>query len=383
MRIGQFIDTDSRGGAETVVIELSRALAQAGHEPVVLHFGSPHLDRYCRRLGLEQRILPAHGHYKSTRTLPLFARSFARVLRQEGIGALHAHLFGPVTASAIAGRLAGIPTVGTLHDVYSITEKPQRIRLLQLSALLGCRLVTVSRDMRRIYRGIGWFPAAQLQTIYNGVRVPAVEPEEIAAARAELALPPTARVLLSVGRLVELKRHEILIRALAEIPKFHPIYLLCAGDGPRLEALRQVAADRGVADRVKFLGNRDDVPTLLRLADAFALASSTEGLSCSILEAMAAGVPAVVTDVGGNPELVEHGRTGYLVPAGDVQAMSRRLAQLLTCDEALQRMGRASSERARELFSFDAMMSAYLGRYGLAGLRERGNQSGLRTRQSL
>ena len=369
MRIAQFIDTYSRGGAETVVAELSRALAQAGHEPVILHFGNEHLLRFCREHGIAERIVPAHHHYKSTRTLPLFAREFARFLRSEGIDALHAHLFGPVTAGALAGRLAGVRTVGTLHDVYSIAEKPSRIRLLQLAALLGARLVTVSEDMQARYRETGWFSRRQLQTVYNGISLPQPDIAEAAAVRDQLGLPEHARVILSVGRLVELKQHEILIRAVAEIPKYRPIFLLCAGDGPRLDVLRQLAAQLGVSDRVRFLGNRDDVPVLLQLADVFALASSTEGLSCSILEAMAAAVPPVVTDVGGNRELVVDGQSGYLVPAGDVCAMRRRLERLLSDDDELACFGAASAERARTLFSFDAMMRAYLQRYGLASVR--------------
>jgi glycosyltransferase involved in cell wall biosynthesis len=362
VRIGQFIDTYSRGGAETVVAELSQALAAAGHEPVILHVGNEHLDRHCRRLGLAQRIVPALRAYKSTKTLPLFALQFARFLRREGIEALHAHLFGPVTAGALAGRLAGIPTVGTLHDVYSVAEKPQRICLLQLSALLGCRLVTVSQDMRDFHRGQARFAPHQLGTVYNGVRLPDAAP----VSRAELGLPADAFIVLCVGRLVELKRHELLIWAVAEISKIRPIYLLCAGEGPQLGSLQQLAAQLGASEQVRFLGNRDDVPSLLKSADAFALASDTEGLSCSILEAMAAGAPAVATDVGGNRELVRDGETGYLVPRGDAEALRAALQRLADAPEQRREMGRAAAQRARTLFSFDAMTAAYLQLYGLA-----------------
>lgn len=363
MRIAQFIDTFSRGGAETVAVELCRTLAAAGHEPVLLHFGSAHLDACCRRHGIAQRVVPAHSLYKSTRTLPGFAREFSRLLRAEGIAVLHSHLFGPVTAGALAARLAGIRNVGTLHDVYSITDKPRRIRLLQLAALLGSQLVTVSRDMERIYRATGYFPRRRLTTVYNGVADAAPDSATVAALRAELGLPQEARVILCVGRLVSLKRHEILIRALGELPEL-PLYLLCAGEGPRLNALRQLAADQGIADRVRFLGDRDDVPALLRLADVFALASATEGLSCSILEAMAAGVPPLVTDVGGNRELVADGESGLLL-AAEPAAFAAQLARLGTEPEAFARMGLASAERARRLFSFETMSRTYLRHYGV------------------
>lgn len=363
MRVAQFIDTFSRGGAETVAVELSRALAAAGHEPLLLHFGSEHLAASCRRHDIPQRIVPAYRLYKSTRTLPGFAREFARLLRAEGIEALHSHLFGPVTAGALAARLAGVRSVGTLHDVYSITDKPRRIRLLQLAALLGSRLVTVSRDMERLYRATGYFPRRWLATVYNGVEMAEPDPAAAAAARVELGLPQAARVVLCVGRLVPLKRHEILIRALAEIPRPHPMYLVCAGDGPRLGALRELAANRGVADRVRLLGNRDDVPRLLQLADAFALASVTEGLSCSILEAMAAGVPPLVTDVGGNRELVADGESGLLL-AAEPAAFAAQMKRLCAQPEVFARMGRASAERARRMFSFEAMTRAYLRHYG-------------------
>lgn len=368
MRIGQFIDTYSLGGAEMVVAELSLALTAAGHEPVILHVGNEHLDRHCRRFGLQQRIIPALRAYKSTKTLPLFALQFARFLRREGIEALHAHLFGPVTAAAMAGRLAGIPTVGTLHDVYSVAEKPQRIRLLQLSALLGCRLVTVSENMRDFYRSGARFAPQQLDTVYNGVRLPETAP----ITRAELGLPADAFIVLCVGRLVELKRHELLIQAVAEVSRTRPTYLLCAGDGPRREALQQRAAELGMNEQVRFLGNRDDIPNLLRGADVFALASDTEGLSCSILESMAAGIPAVVTDVGGNRELIRDGETGCLVPRGDADALRKALLLLLDKPEQRRQMGRAAKQRARALFSLDAMTAAYSRLYGLPPSTSRG-----------
>src|SRR6185437_190945 len=169
MRIAQFIDTYTHGGAETIVLDLSRALRDAGHAPVVLHFGSAYLESRCREVGIDELTVPRLDLYKSIRTLPRFALELRRVLRDQRIDVLHSHLFGPITAGALAARLAGVEHVGTLHDIHIVAERPARVRLLQAANFLGTRLVAVSDDMIEFYRAHARFTRRGLQCIYNGV----------------------------------------------------------------------------------------------------------------------------------------------------------------------------------------------------------------------
>jgi glycosyltransferase involved in cell wall biosynthesis len=361
VRVAQFIDTDTEGGAETVVLNLCRELRDREIEPVLLHFGSRYLQERARQHGIEQHAVPCRRHYKSFKTLPLFAPRFGRFLRELDVDVLHSHLYGPVTAAAPATLLAGIPHVGTLHDVYVVAERPARIRLLQLAALLGTRLVSVSADMERFYRQRALFGRNALRTIYNGAgSVPA---PTVAGLRGALGLTQADTVIVCVGRLVRLKNHQLLLRAVAGLDSALPSRLLIVGDGPLRGELQRMAAALGLAERVRFLGRRDDVPALLAISDIFALTSETEGLACSVLEAMTAGLPAVVTHVGGNPELVVDGSTGYLVAAGDERGMRERLRALVRDPDLRRRLGRAAQQRVAAVFSTDLMVDGYLRLY--------------------
>lgn len=361
MRVAQFIDTAAEGGAETVVLELCRQLRMRSVDPVLLHFGSPYLSRQARQLGVEQHVLPGHRYYKSTRTLPLFALQLSRLLRAREIDVLHSHLFGPITAAAPACLLAGVPHVGTLHDVYVVDERPARIHLLQLAALLGTRLVCVSEDMEAFYRRRGLFWRQALRTVYNGTSsMPAPQVPDL---RQALGLSDADLLVICVGRLVRLKNHQLLLRAFAGLDTPQPAHLLLVGDGPLRDQLHCLATELDIAERVHFLGRRDDVPALLAASDIFALCSDTEGLSCSILEAMAAGLPVVATRVGGNSELVTDGSTGYLVEPDDVAAVQARLLALALDPARRQRFGRAAQQRIATQFSLDVMLEAYLRQY--------------------
>ncbi len=361
MRVGQFIDTDTHGGAETIVLDLCHALRERSHVPIVLHFGSEYLRARCRELGFEEQTVPRLDLYKSIVTLPRFAVSFRGFLRRQRIDVLHSHLFGPITAAAPAARLAGVGHVGTLHDVYVVAERPIRVRLLQAAALCGTRLVAVSDDMLNFYRARARFDANALRCIYNGVAIPRTH--DAKKFRAELGIDAGDCVVICVGRLVELKRQRDVLSALAATGGRAPITLLVAGGGPLQQELERRAAELGIRDRVHFLGGRNDVPQLLAASDLFVLTSSTEGLSRSVLEAMASGLPAIVTRVGGNPELVVDGDTGFLVDVGDIPALTERLLELTAQPELRHRLGAAARRRAEERFSIDAMTISYLELY--------------------
>jgi len=139
--------------------------------------------------------------------------------------------------------------------------------------------------------------------------------------------------------------------------------LILAGDGDLRPSLEQQARELGVAARVHFLGVRRDVPNLLRAADVFALTSVSEGASITVLEAMASGVPSVVTNVGGNPELVRHELEGLLVPRGDHQAAADALCRLLTDAAFASRLGSNARRRALDTFQLDRTIARYYERY--------------------
>lgn len=357
VRIGQFIDTFGYGGAESVVIDLCRELRDRSADVVLLHFGSEHLVSACERYAIPQLQVPNHRLYKRAVTLPRFALSLRRFLLEQNISVLHSHLLGAVVGAAPAARLAGITHIGTLHDTYSVEAQPRLLGALDISALLGTRLVTVSAAMERFYRDrLRW--AGSLCTIYNGVRASTCERTR-RQLRAHLGISEHELVLASIGRLVPLKRYDLLLYACRELTAEFPLRLLLIGDGPERADLERFAQRLGIADRVQFLGARDDARQLLGAADLYALVSDSEGLSCSILEAMAAGLPLVVTSVGGNPELVRHAYNGLLSSPGDSQALTQNLRVLLSANQVRRDFGSRSAALAADHFSLVACVNRY------------------------
>ena len=337
-----------------------------GFEPVVMHFQHPYLPRMCSERGIECVTVPGYAAFKSTLTLPKFAFGFAKQLRQKRIDLLHSHLFGPITAGSLAARMARIPDLGTLHDIYIVNEKPIRARLLQAAAYGGTHLVTISDQMRSFYTELARFPASKLHAIPNGVeqRVPrSLSEDQLREIRRVEGIAPDELVVICVARLTDLKRHDLLIESIARLPSDIRVKLLIVGEGPEEAAIRALAVQKGLQHRVLFAGLREDVEALLFASDVFVLCSDSEGLSRSILEAMLAGLPIVATDVGGNAELVVEKRTGYLVPRNDAKTIASRLEQLLRDPVLRQRFGAAARTRALSQFSHRGMVDAYAALY--------------------
>jgi glycosyltransferase involved in cell wall biosynthesis len=362
-KVAHFIDSHDPGGAETIVLEICRKIATYGFTPEVYHFGNPWLEEKCREYNIPSLFVPGLRFYKSVITLPLFIPIFVRFLRYQHVDVLHSHLFGPVTGACFATYLAGIPHIGTFHDVYTIEEKTKRVRYIRLSSILGTRLITVSQQMKEYLTKLGKFDNGTLQTIVNGVDSDRFNLTVHRKQYPELQLDPEDIVLICVGRLEQIKGHDVLLKAFRKIkPKDH-VKLLIVGEGPCRQEIEQQINKEGMKNTVRMLGQRDDIPGLLKLSDCFVLSSRSEGLSCSIIEAMAAGLPVVATDVGGNSELVANGINGYLVPPDDPDALSIRLQSVVN-DAALRlKFGQMSLKRVRKHYSLDIMINKYANHY--------------------
>jgi len=169
--------------------------------------------------------------------------------------------------------------------------------------------------------------------------------------------------LISVGRLAAPKDWTTLLSALTSFDPQAFAELVIVGDGPNREQVQDELAARSLGGRVRLLGERDDVSHLLADADVFLLASRSEGLPLSVIEAMAAGLPVVASDVGGLRELVRDGETGTLVPPGDPVALADALRPLLADRELRRRLGMAARERAKALFDLPGFRRAHLELY--------------------
>jgi glycosyltransferase involved in cell wall biosynthesis len=207
--------------------------------------------------------------------------------------------------------------------------------------------------MAEYYAGVTRVPAAELRVVRNGVDL-----ERYAAAARTRNAADRPRLVM-VGRLDPIKRHDLVLAALAALPAQLPWELEIVGDGPEREALGALCARLGLEGRVKLLGLRDDVPALLANADVFLLVSDSEGMSLSLIEGVASGLPVIATDVGNNAELVRPGWNGFVIPPGDREALGGSLQALLR-DEALRR---TFGENSRTLSSSALDLRTTLSRY--------------------
>ena len=275
----------------------------------------------------------------------------------------------------LPARLAGVrSSVHSEHgwDVDNLDGRRWKPRLLRrLHAPLVDEYITVSKDLQRfLTERIGIAPNRVTQ-IYNGVDVERFVPAPV---RSAVALPVgfegDGRVRIgSVGRIQPIKDHATLLRAMASLVERRPglrsvARLVLVGDGPLREAISAQARTLGIADIVWLPGATNRVPDMLRAFDVFVLPSLNEGISNTMLEAMASGLPVLATAVGGNLELVDDGLTGWLFPAQDSRALAKLLERYLDDPELRRRHGAAAREAAESRFSLAAMIANYGAVYG-------------------
>jgi len=263
----------------------------------------------------------------------------------------------------IGARLAGVPVV--IHGEHGRgasdpdgTNKFQR-RVRRLLNPLVTEFVTVSRDLAQWLAADVGIPSAKVTHIYNGVDTDTFSPGDRHEARKALGLPEARIVIGTVGRLDPVKDHRGLIEAFGRLAQRHDARLLIVGDGPCRAELEQLIIELALSSRVHLLGERDDIPQVLRALDIFTLPSLGEGISNAILEAMATGLPVVATRVGGNPELVQDGVTGFLVARRSADALAAALLRYVEDSLLVRRHGDAGRMRVLDTFSLSRMFAAY------------------------
>jgi glycosyltransferase involved in cell wall biosynthesis len=189
-----------------------------------------------------------------------------------------------------------------------------------------------------------------VRTIWNGIDL----------VRFALAGPTVGGPAVLVARLVPEKDLPTLLQAVALLVQREPSFRLqVAGDGPCLQETQQTVQRLGLGDHVQLLGERRDVPSILRRASLFVLPSRTEGISLTLLEAMASGLPVVATRVGGNAEVIDDGRTGWLVPAGDARQLADAIGRLWRNPDEARQFGQAGRRRVEDYFDVDLMVGQY------------------------
>jgi glycosyltransferase involved in cell wall biosynthesis len=341
-----YSDSAQFGGAEQALIGLLERLDRRRWQPRLIYheeLATSPLAEAARRLEVPAATQPRPIGRAGA---PLLGR-FVILLRQLRPDLFHANLASPLAGAhgLMAAILAGVPAVATEQLSAPITFSRWALHQ-RLLAHAVCRYITVSHELAVFLQRTMRFPAGKIRVVHNGIPL---EPyEHLTEGRANGAV----FTVLTVARMDAQKGHRHLLDAAARLPG---IRFLFAGDGPEKAALSQRASHLGIADRITFLGQRQDVPALLASCDLFVLPSLFEGLPLAILEAMAAGKAVVASAVGGSPEAVLHGETGLLVPPADAASLASAICTLAADPDLRQRMGAAGRSRVSAEFSADTM----------------------------
>jgi glycosyltransferase involved in cell wall biosynthesis len=350
------------GGAERVLSKLAASVDRERYSPIVGLFRPGWLRDECDRHGVPTRILPSPGNLDIA-----WVRTCLRLLRQERVALIHSHEFDANVHGALAAWIAGIPQIATIHGKHYYWERARR-RFAYRCVSRWAKMVTVSEDLRSFVSTNVGIPAHRLQTLYNGIEIlPDVEDAAVEQLRNELGINPEDQVIGSVGSLYPVKGHQFLVDALPAVFRARPrTVVVIVGRGELDVALKDQVKRLGLEGKVHFLGLRQDIPRLLALMDVFVMPSLSEGLSIALLEAMAARKPVVTTRVGGNPEIVVDGETGYLVPVEDSHSLASAIFHMLTNPDQAIRFGENGRRRVEERFSLATMAEGYQKLYAAA-----------------
>jgi glycosyltransferase involved in cell wall biosynthesis len=338
-------------GGEVQMFLLMEGLRARGHESVLVCPPDTDAEREAERRGFAVERVAMRNDFSLGA-----ARRIAAALRERAPALVHCHTGRANWLGGLGARLAGVPALTTRRMDRRV--KPG-LRTRYLYRHLMRRAVAISPAVERRLLDAG-VPAQRVSVIWSAIDPEALvpcAPRELV--RGHFGVANDTPCLLVAANLVRRKGVDVLISAMAEVAPLVRCELWVAGDGAERVPLEAAAAGYGIAEQVRFLGRRMDVPDLLEACDVFVLPSRQEGLGVAALEAMARARPVVASAVGGLAELVEHGVTGLLVPPGDSAALASALAELIEDPERARRMGAAGQARVAKGFLAEQMVSAY------------------------
>jgi N-acetyl-alpha-D-glucosaminyl L-malate synthase BshA len=359
------------GGSGVVATELGIELAQRGHE---IHFIS-----YSQPIRLVEFHPNIHFHEVNVSQYPLFeyppydlalATRMAEVAEIYSLDLLHVHYAIPHSVSALLakqmlaharnGTRRNLPFATTLHgtDITLVGLDRSYLPITRFSIEQSDGVTAISNYLRD--RTVNEFDVQnEINVIYNFVNCDIYNRNTKGAENRANYADANERILVHLSNFRPVKRVTDVIEVFDRIQKVVPSRLLMIGDGPDRSRAEWLAKKRGIHERVSFLGKQDQVQTKLAIADLMVLPSELESFGLAALEAMACKVPAIATNVGGIPELIEDGKNGILASVGDVETMAKRGIDILSDDAALKKMGELARWEAQSRFCSTKIISQY------------------------
>jgi glycosyltransferase involved in cell wall biosynthesis len=348
------IDELDVGGTEQQILEIVRHLDRSRFTPIVCCFRYGRTAREIADLGVP--VLHQEKHLKAD---PSLIMRLAATMRRERIDLVQTYLWTANTWARLAAKLAGVRHVVASERNVDIWEEPYKRIIGRWLARSTDRIIANSEAVRRYLVERGGLAPDKIVTVYNGVNFDRFRrPCDPAVRRAELGLKDDVILAGVVARVEPNKDHATLLSAMALLRQQVPmLHLAIVGGGGEEERLKRLARDLGIADRVHFTGMRSDSAEWMQTLDISVLSSIKEGLSNTVLESMAAARPMIATTVGGNPEVIVHGETGFLVPPRDPAALAAALARLARSPDLMSLFGGEGRKRVSAMFSVSSMVT--------------------------
>lgn len=355
MRVMIMLSNIPMGGGERNVVSMMPYMKQQGIEVVLgtlsTRFDSPLALEFANS-GLERINLGARRMI-DTRAF----RRFRNLLRERKFDIVHSEDQDVIMYGAMAHRFFGQATVMSRHVLVEPSDtwkESVRARMVLTAARVGFnRVVAVSEATRHQFSTLSGLSLNKIETIYNGIALEKFDTRaQREATRAQLGWLPDQKIVVMVAVLRRGKGHEVLFEAIPHLQAAIPnVKIKLIGEGELHDTLHKQATQFG--DAIEFMGQRMDIPALLGGADVLVLPSWSEALPTVLIEAGAAALPVVATNVGGTSEIVVEGETGWIVAAGDAAALADRLAHVLNHPSDALKMGQAAQVRVRKLFTFE------------------------------
>lgn len=352
IRILHVLPLGTVGGAEKVVLSLCRNHNKSRFEIIVcILFSGGSVSDEIAAIGHKVIMLNMKNGFDVFKALRLI-----NIVRKHEIDIVHYHGRNPL--GKLCSILSGVPAIiQTDHGTTIGSPVKRKKRVVLSSRLLSPffdRFIAVSEGMKRSLLLREKVPEKKITVIYNGVdteTISSVSYDKVKL-KESLDIPSGIPILGMVGRLADEKQHSLLFDSLSLLKKEGVDFLaLIIGDGPQKDALEALIEKLNLKDRVRFLGERKDVPSLLEIIDVFVFSSAGEAFSLTLLEAMAKAKPIVAFDVEGINEAVVSNQTGFLVPFGDTEEFAKKINLLLDSPGLAGKMGQTAYERVTTMFN--------------------------------
>ncbi|MGS2776274.1 N-acetyl-alpha-D-glucosaminyl L-malate synthase BshA [Robertmurraya sp. GLU-23] len=352
------------GGSGVIATELGKMLAENGHE---IHFISSSLPFRLNRMYHNVYYHQVEVNQYSVFQYPPYdialASKMAEVINREELDLLHVHYAIPHAVCAIlAKQMSGrdVKIVTTLHgtDITVLGYDPSLTDAIRFGIEKSDIVTAVSKSLiSQTYDLIN--PDKTIETVYNFIDERVYNRSDSSHLKDEYRILPEEKIIIHVSNFRPVKRVQDVVRTFEKITKEIPAKLLLVGDGPEMTVVCKLVKKLNIADKVLFLGKQDSVEELYSISDLMLLLSEKESFGLVALEAMACGVPCIGTNVGGIPEVIDHGQSGFICELGDIEDMSDKAIDLLRNPVKHQRFREASVKLVREKFQATTIVKQY------------------------